>query len=281
MNLPVEFTVVVLTYGDHYLLAERCLGSIIRTTSNDSVYVKRIVLLSNAATEPRNLDHTLRHVSSNIECLHYASPVNRFKYPMMRKAFYDPDHPIATSHVVWFDDDSYIDPKLVNSRYWKMLAGSVYEDTRSDRGGDCGRHVLFGSTYRMRLRPNQRQAIEAQSWYDPGRSPVDPQGCVKFCTGGWWIADTAFLRSVDYPIPELKHNGGDVLLGAMVRTTRNHLVHTKCGVHINADADGRESKAPRRGESQSPLWADYDPSQTPDLSHQEFSVTPYDPRGTL
>ncbi len=273
MGSPVDFTVFVLTYGDHFELARRCLQSV-ADTEPDRYYVKRIVLLSNAATEREELDKLLRSfdIPAEIEVLHYASDTNNLKYPMMRQAFYDPEHPIKTSHVMWFDDDSYIETiQLGATNFWGDVARTLLTGTPD-------RPAVVGSLYRMALRGQQHKGIMAQKWYN-AKGPIGYGELIHFCTGGWWAADYSFLSRYDYPFPELKHNGGDVMLGALASQTNHKLgSYRPLFLCINADEDGRESKAPRRGITQPPLWYDYDPTVIVDTRHHDFRIIPYDPR---
>lgn len=271
---PVDFTVFVLTYGDHLALAERCLRSIL-VSKPPAERVKRIVLLSNAAANVDGLNALFRQYDPGpqVECLHYANQVNRLKYPIMRKAFYDPVHPVTTSHVMWFDDDSYLEPNgfvQPPSAWWNYVA-----DKCQTAVGDPP--ALLGSKYSIPLKGEQASGIMAQPWADPERRHAcgDP---VKFCTGGWWVAEYAFLQKHDYPFLQLQHNGGDVMLGVLATHQRRRIEQLKNGVRINADADGRESKAIRRGESTEPLWYSFVPGLPVPMTHHDFTVIAYDPR---
>jgi hypothetical protein len=95
--------------------------------------------------------------------------------------------------------------------------------------------------------------------------------------GAWWIADPAFLARWDYPFPELRHNGGDVLLGELCRQQGASTFAYRDGVAINACPAGHESRAARRGLRTQPLWHDYDPDRPADLSHHRWDwvVTRY------
>ena len=51
----------------------------------------------------------------------------------------------------------------------------------------------------------------------------------------------------------LKHRGGDVLLGELIRSQGLKLANYKKGVAINADDNGKESASKRRGYDEQPI----------------------------
>jgi len=180
---------------------------------------------------------------------------NVLKYPLMRRMFYDTkyrDHTLP--YVMWFDDDSYVHP---GRRGWWADVASM-----------CAEHTLVGSTYRQRLRGSQHLGIMAQPWY--GGKPVRPGHAALFCQGGWWVARLADLKELDYPFLDLRHNGGDSLLGEAYRQKGWTITRFKRGVSINADARGKESAAERRGVTTRWPWERW--PETPDHSHHDFEA---------
>lgn len=164
---------------------------------------------------------------------------NIFKYPMMRRMFHE--RPLRAPLTMWFDDDSCLAP---NNRpdAWFQRIQQMLEN-----------HAMVGSLYRQRLVGNQEAWIKDQWWYN--NKPVEPY--VKFCTGGWWTIKTDVLLRFDWPLPALKHRGGDVMLGALCYQNDLPIAHFRDGVWINANEQGVESKSPRRGFDEKPIGANY------------------------
>ncbi len=169
-----------------------------------------------------------------------------YKYFTMRKMFYSVES--ADPHIMWFDDDSYLTDDV-----------KICQTTSSLLRDD---YVVLGSIYSEIQRGSQYEQIPLQPWY--GKRIVNKAHKYVFCTGGWWVAQFDFLKKWNYPFPELRHNGGDTLLGELVRQQSKHLFQYRAGVAINADADGNESKSKRRGLTTLRPWADGKP-HTPGL----------------
>ena len=153
-----------------------------------------------------------------------------YKYPMMRKLFYDT--PILTDYVMWFDDDSFIKTSDVTG--W---LNSVEEQMR-----DCD---MLGSVYTIRYGSDQAAWVRSQPWY--AGKPVEDKP--RFATGGWWCIKASVLKKFDWPVQQIKHCGGDVALGILLAQHNLKLKHFNSGVAINANHEGKESSAERRGAS--------------------------------
>lgn len=187
----------------------------------------------------------------------YLPQRNILKYPTMRRMFLDqPDAPLGEA-VMWFDDDSYLDGSYPD--FWYAVHDRL-----------ATHDVLGQSHWRKGYSAAARRWIAAQPWC---LRPVEPQ--VKFCTGGWWVLRRQVIRRFDWPPPELRHKGGDMLLGELCRQQGLRVGFFDRGVRINADAQGRHSKAERRGASQGNLereigW-DYQ-GQPLATDHQDFPL---------
>jgi hypothetical protein len=173
------------------------------------------------------------------------------KYPVMRRMLYSQEPAIVGERLMWFDDDSWLTP-AADAVWWEELDAAAATAT------------VVGSRWRIAhgLRGAQPDTIMRQIWW-PSTAPRLRSGSpVTFITGGWWVADLEFLRRWGYPFPELRHNGGDVMLGMLCQGQKQatHDIRTKDpkglarGVCINADKSGRCSSALRRGYREEPLW---------------------------
>ena len=128
---------------------------------------------------------------------------------------------------MWFDDDS-----------WLASPEDVWSDLR--RYQVSGATVL-GSPHRIRQRGRQYEMIRRQPWYTG--LPVDAHHRFTFATGAWWVADPLFLRKHDYPFPGLHHNGGDSILGELVRQQRGQILRFPRSVCHCESCGGRQRVA--------------------------------------
>jgi len=238
-----DLCVCVLFYGqdEHcYKLAQRILNAPMRELAKRNVEFRFGFNAVGAETRA--------YVKTAVEqCFHGAMWVepeeNIFKYPIMRRMLHE--RPLRAPVTMWFDDDSCLAPTCDIPRWlprvYKLL------DT----------YAMVGSLYRQRLLGNQADWIKNQWWYN--NKPLTQY--VKFITGGWWAMQSSALLRFDWPLPDLKHRGGDVMLGALCAQHNLALAHFRDSVWINANDQGVESKAPRRGHNERPIGMDYQPGK--------------------
>lgn len=278
----MQLSVCVLCYGDYGDLARRCLESI--WAADGWPYIRDVRIGLNAVGLPTRT--YVAGLRAPVPVLRYVPERNVGKYPLMRRMFYG-DQPPA-EYVMWFDDDSYL--TTPTPAWWQTVLTQLR--TADLLGSMRAPWMPPGRLYSVPLRPGQVDGIKLQPWYtgrEPGQLQIGSRHGghhrVYFCTGGWWVARTAFLRQWDYPFPCLHHNGGDSILGELWHQQGYRYQHFQQGVAINADVHGQESKAPRRGLTRTPwAWEGYQPGQTMDLSHQQFAcditAAPSDERST-
>lgn len=223
------FSLLSLHYDDCLSLADRLWSSLLRGNSWRLIRDVRCGLNAGSDRLRGYLFDVLGKVPVPVLLVEPLGDPNPGKYPIMRQLLrLDPK---PAKWVMWFDDDSYVlDP--VDG--WLALLSS--------RLPRCG---VLGSRYKIRQRGLQWQWIQSQPWYT-GKQ-VGPDHVYNFVTGGWWVACSHFLDKWGYPWPQLHHNGGDSILGELCRQQGANIVHFRHGVAINADDNGKESAAPRRG----------------------------------
>ena len=248
-----KITVCVLTYGDHLPLIKRCLESL-RLAGDPTQVVESIRLGLNGVTDPvRTFVHDWAKAQP-CPSIVYEPVGNTLKYPTMRKMFYDSAHPLD-EYVMWWDDDSYI--AYETPTFWPRCLEQI---SAAD---------MVGQVWRMRMQGSQWLWVRSQPWCDKSlRSPV----YMEFCQGAWWIARTAKLRSVNWPVPELRHNGGDSMLGEVARHNawRISKWHPE-SVRINADEHGKHSASVRRGRTEPGVGFNYK-GKPLGTEHQEFEI---------
>lgn len=248
--MTTDFTILVLLYGDHTNLADRCLRSIAETVRAGDLTNLRVGM--NAVCKQTS-DWVRAWVpEENI----WEFSENRHKYPVMREMIHGRRR-IETPYTMWFDDDSYLTGfKLSETdpgNYWlsRVEAAMINSD-------------MIGAIYGIDWHKNQRLWVQDQPWYN-GKSTADRQK-IRFATGGWWTMRTDILYGWNYPWPELDHRGGDVMMGELCYQRGLRLNQFREGLKINANIKGVENKSPRRGFDQNPIGYDYRPDAKPAVS---------------
>lgn len=269
-SFPINFpsiTIAVLLYGNYPQLAKRCLGSIHKFLINGGLGATIRVGLNECCRETEQyVEHLV--ATGVIYPQHvFGSTANLRKYPMMQRMIHGPndfDH-VSDEYVMWFDDDSFVENESLLQGLTAGF-GNKWAVRRPD---------MIGAPYTIALNANQAAWIKDQPWYT-GRPIPEKPSKLSFATGGWWMAKTAVLRKFGYPFPDLNHNGGDVMLGALIAQQGLSLDSFRQGVAINADDKGRESHAPRRGVSEKPLGFGYvakKPAEPPPAPKPKWTAT--------
>lgn len=243
-----KFTVCVLLYGDYPQLAKRCLNERLLALT-DVVHLR--VAMNQCCDETRRYVQTLVD-AGKITRLH-ASTENRLKYPVIREMLYG-ESPISTPYMMWFDDDSYLIDNGQTPHAWLSQVAAKMESAD-----------MIGSKYSLHLGGQQHEWVKVQPWYREN-PPVTPKFKVYFATGGWWTVRVAMMHKYNWPIPELKHRGGDSMLGLLMQQQGLALAHFRDGVGINADMNGKESASPRRGHDEVPIGTNYRPPRPADAA---------------
>jgi hypothetical protein len=139
---------------------------------------------------------------------------------------------------MWFDDDSYIKHELPVDPWLDSVRASLQTS------------IMAGEPWRKGLEGNQAAWIEAQPWYT-GKDVRKPGYETNFLTGGWWTLRTKFIYDQQWPWPELKHRGGDVMLGELLRQQSLGMVKCSGNVGVNRGLDGKTAQ--RRGYDEKPI----------------------------
>lgn len=261
-----DITICALFYSHHPELARRCLSSIEEGLETGHNLVHELRLGLNMVSDEvrvyvRDWANCMTQ-QHGIPSVLFESKENQFKYPMMRRMFFH--RPLTSEYVMWFDDDSYLDKPTES--WWRALKSAVF-------GMD-----MVGQLWLMAVQGNQMEWVKTQPWYDPEVGDVPPkkagkrkESAFQFCQGAWWVMRSVLLKKYNWPVPEIRHNGGDSMLGELCRQQRLRVGIFHGGVRINADAQGKNSQSKRRGFSENRVGHDY--AGTPlDTSFQEFDL---------
>ena len=196
------FSVCTVAYGPHTDLLRKLLDSIVMSQPPRGMITDLRIGLNDVSPETFNLVMQFcgnRMTGTN--CYVYVPAKNVGKYPLMRRMFYDQKAPLAKL-VMWFDDDSHLGP-AVGSVWWQKAVAATSST------------VMIGRTHALAQRRQQYKMIPRQPWF--GSKHVHEKHVYFFVTGGWWVTQSTNLTKFDYPWPDIHHNGGDSMLGEMMR----------------------------------------------------------------
>lgn len=230
-----RFTLFVLLYGDFFDMHRRCLSAVAKTTPADRVEVR----VGSNELGRRSLDLVHSMIREGRISHHYHHRENRRKYPVMREMFWDPERPIATDWLIWFDDDTFCDR---NPDWLALLSHQIVNHPGCD---------MFGPHRFYRLSEGQPAWIREAPWYrgkpfrDKSGKEVPNGDCVHFASGSLICLRTAAMREADIPCKRLGHNGGDWTIGEQL-----HQAGFKLKGWCNARAEVEWSAVPRRGLSE-------------------------------
>ncbi len=202
-----KVTVFVLLYGPaaYHDMHKKCLNAIISTIPAGRMDLR---IGSNALCR-ESCEFVDKLVAAGTVSKHYRHATNDKKYPVMREMFNDPDHPITTKWLLWFDDDTIADR---HQRWCHLLLQQIIA------GYDANCH-MYGAKYIWTLQNGQSQWMKSRPWYrgKPFRSangkPVANGDKIIFAAGGFWALSTEAMRVCDIPDANLGHNGGDYTIG--------------------------------------------------------------------
>jgi hypothetical protein len=236
---PADTCVCVLFYGaDDYCfqLAQRVLNEPLRQLARLNVEFRFGMNAVGDATRQFVEAAAAEHFNgAELFC----SAQNIYKYPIMRRMFYE--KPLRAPVTMWFDDNSYLNPAVDVQQWYERITKQL---------SNCS---VIGSVYTQGLVGGQADWIRAQPWFNS--RPPGPY--VKYPVGGWWAAQTAVLQQFDWPVPEIKHYGGDVMLGELCKQQDLLLCHFRDDVLIQTNSSGVESVGARRGFDAPPVGFDY------------------------
>jgi hypothetical protein len=200
-----KFTICILFYGSaqFHSLHMRCLNAIISTCPPNRLDLRvgsNELCEETAAVLDRLVDH-------QVITKHYRHRENAFKYPVMREMFYDPELPITTNYLIWFDDDSIADR---NTQWLSLLTQTILANPQAG---------LFGADMTIRLSPAQQQTYKSRPWYRElpfrmkNHKPAPNGDNTVFVAGGFFCLKTEAMRAADVPDATLTPNGGDYTSG--------------------------------------------------------------------
>lgn len=230
-----KVTVCVLCYGDHYDLTRRCLSGILRTVPERRLDLRIAMNECCSAT---------RAYVRGLPAAVYDHDTNILKGQAMRRLFHDPERPITTPYLLWFDDDSFI----LRDDWLEAAAQCII--AHHPRGGR-----LYGIRFVHDLRIYSKHGHRPDLWFKHaawwrGRNWIGGGGNaskIPFVAGGYLAMASALITEADIPDRRLVHNGIDICLGAQVHQAGYEIIDFNRGkTHIFS------SGSPSRGASVPP-----------------------------
>jgi hypothetical protein len=202
-----KFTIFVLLYGPsaYHPMHRRCLESIIGSVPPGRMDLR---VGSNQLCK-ESVSYVQDLLDRKLVTKHYQHATNDKKYPVMREMFHDPNLPIDTKWLLWFDDDSIADR---NPAWLSLLAAQIVA------GVDHNCH-MYGAKFVWTLQAGQANWMRSRPWYRarPFRAAngrPSPNGDkIIFVAGGFWALSTEAMRACNIPDEALGHNGGDYTIG--------------------------------------------------------------------
>lgn len=230
------YTFGCLFHGDYPALARRCLGP----------FVDGLKLLPAQAWELRLATNAVSQATADLilSRLHLLPPErlrfynwlgpNLHKYPVLRQIVHgNQEHStLASKFFMWFDDDSAYVGDPAAFPLWLNAVTTAMEDA----------DVLgVAHLWRPGLSEKQCAWVRRQPWY-AGRD-VRPNRRVAFVTGGWWVVRSELLLQHDWPPPEARIRGGDVMLGELCRQQGYRIKDFRDDLVVNAGPTGLDRKS--------------------------------------
>jgi hypothetical protein len=202
-ELGGKLTVCVLCYGDYFWTQRACLDGILKTIPSDKLDLR---ITCNACST-----QVLEYVRTLSPTALYINEGNIFKYPAMRQMFWDPDHPITTNYVAWFDDNTWV--KHLN--WLNILADDIHR--QSQQVGAYGPRSY--RTFKLHQEKDPRGWFQQSSWYrgkdfrSKHGSPIPNGDTIHFCSDWFFVVSAEAIRQCDIPDRRLLQKGGDIVIG--------------------------------------------------------------------
>lgn len=201
-------TAHVLLYGNFPEMHRTCLESLCHTLPKDRFELR----VASAALCNQTLDYVQELEATGVVSWHYRRTDNPGKYRIMRQLFRDPEHPITTKWLLWFDDDTVCNKDPI---WFRQLCGRIIKNYDKQVR-------LVGPAALMSISPAMAAWIKQAKWYQQRQFRTKqgqeaPNGnWIHFATGSLWAMATEMIELADIPDARLEHNGGDFTIGEQI-----------------------------------------------------------------
>lgn len=250
MDNPViggKFTVCILCYGNYPALARKCISSLLQSLPENRLDLR--IAANKVSPE------TMAYLQSVPATKIYEQKENAYKYPVMRRMFYDEEYPLKTNYLLWLDDDTWV----ANPKWASDLALTIISSHSQGYG-------MYGAPYHHNIANYRKKGNNPATWFreanwykgisfkSRGNGPESPNGSIiDFAVGWCWAASVEALRKADIPDKRLQHNGGDITIGEQMHQAGFKIKPWNKGKSLIA-CPSREAGG-RRGYSETFPWA--------------------------
>jgi hypothetical protein len=223
-----KFEVLICCYGDYLDIAKRCIGSLLRLSSQPlKIHIGTNECGIKTKIYLRNL-FDKKDIATLIE-----SNTNLNKDPMMRKLI----DCVNSEYFLWLDDDSYITENL-----WDVMVNDHIQNHQFDVSGFPHYSNRLSWPYNN---PPYHEFLKQRPWFNNITQPSEAD-CL-FPVGGCWLAKTEYIRQHNYPDHGMHlrwhQHRDDMLIGDMIKETQGKFVTL-----FGWDSIFKVNKSPRRGE---------------------------------
>ena len=217
-----KMTAFILFYGgdEYHNMHKTCLESFLNTTPRDRIDLR---VGSNALCK-RSVDLIEACVEKGWITKHYRHLGNDYKYPVMREMFHDPEMPITTKWVLWFDDDSFCTP---DQNWLYTLCSNIAQHHKSQNAHMFGAKLYWSANEKQRKIMESRPWHRGREWRAKNGKPSPNGNKIIFATGGFWAITREAIVAGDIPDlgTGLTHNGGDWQIGEQLYQAGFNLKH--------------------------------------------------------
>jgi ADP-heptose:LPS heptosyltransferase len=201
-----KITICVLLHGQEVHYHRNCLNTILASVPPSRMDLR--IACNQIGAETHSFLRSIPYTKL------YTDVGERRKYPAMREMFWDPECPITTPWLCWFDDDTHVRPEATN--WLSTLAESIIacKDPNLGMLGIVKYHPL-----QLNLGPDPLNWFRTAPWHKgrPFRTaqgnPAPNGSTIHFTVGWFWCLKTEAMRACDIPDRRLNHNGGDCTIG--------------------------------------------------------------------
>lgn len=197
-----KLTVCVYCQGDRPAHHRQCLDSILKTVPQ-----ARLDLRVGAVDVGPETIKYLAGLPLTKEYLLNGVP----KYALMRQMFRDPDFPLTTRFLSWFDDDA----RVIHTNWLNLLANDVLKQPTDV--------ALFGLKlyypFKLHHGGDPRLWFKKFPWHrgKPFRTrqgaPAPNGDTIHFCEGRFFVLLVEAIEACDLPCEGLTQKGGEIVLG--------------------------------------------------------------------
>lgn len=211
-RLGGKLTICVGLHGNYLRFHQRLLDSLLSSTPGSRMDLR--IALSGDSEETREYLASLKAAFTL-----YELPDASGKYAVMRRMFHDPDRPITTPYVAWFDGFC----QVRQSDWLNIVAETILKQQLP-----VGAYSATDRFYPEKLPYVGCSPVDVHRWL-ASRSwhrgvPADQRGGIYYPQGWFFVVSAEAIRKCDLPDETARQTGGDVVMGEQLRQNGYRIV---------------------------------------------------------